>query len=150
MILTAAMPLTPAQFRELCPFLDHYSSSRIRVEIGLRTASQLLDMCADSHGIVETRFVDEMEFRRYSKDHWKVSSRFRRRAGEQNCNVLLRHATNRDQLYVLGNNYPLGSGDCLGITIPLTDNWPGTPEPTREHWFETLNGMFWVFDAERQ
>ncbi len=50
--------------------------------------------------------------------------------------------------YFLGSNFPLGDGSCLGTTIPLTDNQPGDPPPSREDWFRILNSMFWVFDEQ--
>ena len=57
----------------------------------------------------------------------------------------MRDAQDVTRIHVLGNNFPLGDGSCLGTTIQLTDNRPGDAAPIRERWFGTLNDMFWVF-----
>jgi hypothetical protein len=141
--------MVPADFKKRYPVLEHYSPLELRLDLGLLTAAQLLDLNADKQGMVWARFASERDYRSYPKDHWKTHARFKRRAGEDGCNLLVRDATDSSRFYVLGNNYPLGTGKCLGSTIPLTDNWPGHSPPTSQGWFRILNGMFWVFDATR-
>jgi hypothetical protein len=140
--------MTPVEFRRLCPALEHYAPSGfLRVEYGLLTAAQLLDLNSDHHGMVSARFCHQSEFESFDRDYWKTHSRFRRRAGEDGCNVIVRHPSDPSRRFFLGNNYPLGEGTCIGTSLPLTDNRPEEPQPTREDWFRTLNNMFWVFDA---
>jgi len=140
--------MTPTAFRRLCPALEHYSPAKaFNPELGLRTASQILDMSADSQGVVWAKFLHDNEYQPYSRDHWKAHSRFKRRAGEVGCNLIVKDASVEDRSYILGNNFPLGDGSCLGTTIRLNHNRPGDREITREDWFRILNGMFWVFDA---
>jgi hypothetical protein len=117
----------------------------LRLDLGLLTAAQVLDLNADEHGFVWTRFLDEPIYQKYQKEYWKERSRFKRRAGELGSNVLVRDRTDAGASFFLGNNHPLGSGDCIGTTLPLTDNRPGTRPTTREEWFRTLNSLFWVF-----
>src|SRR5687768_14931666 len=102
------MALTAADFRKICPVLEHYSPSGLHLELGLMTAYQVLDVCADVSGTVLTRFIDEEEFRPYPKDYWATRSRFKRGAGERGSNLFVRDAVDITRQYVLGNNYPLG------------------------------------------
>jgi hypothetical protein len=140
--------VTLAEFRHLCPVLVHYApQGHLRPERGLLTAAQILDQSADATGHVWAKFYNDAKYQSYEPDHWKTHSRFRRGAGEAGSNLLVRDAVEPTRVHVLGNNYPLGEGTCLGKTIQLTDNRPGDPEPTRQDWFRTLNDMFWVFDA---
>lgn len=142
------MPWSPSEFRRLCPILVHYAPhGQLRLERGLLTASQVLDRNVDAHGRVWAKFIGDEECQSYDVDHWKTRSRFRRGAGEVGSNLMVRDASDSTEFYVLGNNFPLGDGRCLGVTLPLTDNRPGDPTPTRADWFRTLNSMFWVFDA---
>jgi len=124
----------------------------LRLELGLLTAAQVLDLNADDDGFVWTKFLDETIYQKYPKDYWKERSRFKRRAGELGSNLLVRNRRDAGASFFLGNNYPLGSGDCIGTTLPLTDNRPGLRPPTRQEWFRTLNSLFWVFahDAVNQ
>jgi hypothetical protein len=132
------------EFRRYCPYLVHYAP-QIDLTVGLLTAAQVLDRNVDEQGNVWARFRNETEFRPYPVDHWKSHSRFLRRAGEAGCCLIVRDALDFTLSYVLGNNFPLGDGRCLGTTIQLTDNLPGDLAPSREQWFRILNDMFWVF-----
>jgi hypothetical protein len=100
-------------------------------------------------GNVWARFRNETAFRWYHVDYWKTHSRFLRRAGEGACCLIVRDRQDLTRSHVLGNNFPLGDGRCLGTTIQLTDNLPHTAAPTREQWFRILNDMFWVFPENR-
>ncbi len=139
--------MTPGEFRSRCPTLVHFSP-QVRLDLGLLTASQVLDRNADERGSVWARFPGELEYRAFPTDHWKSHSRFRRRAGEAGSNLLVRDATDATRCFVLGSNFPLGDGTCIGTTLPLTDNRPGDPPPLREDWFRLLNRMFWVFPED--
>jgi hypothetical protein len=142
-----APSLTPAIFRGLCPVLEHYSlSASFRLDAGLLTSAQVLEANADAQGIVWTKFRNDDDYRPHAKDYWKTHSRFKRHAGENGCNILVRDVADHRRSFFLSSNYPLGPGMCLGTTIPLTDNRPGDPHPSREDWFSVLNSMFWVFD----
>jgi hypothetical protein len=142
------MPLTPDGLRRACPTLVHYAPRGVlRLEEGLLTAAQVLERNADDTGTVWAKFLDDPEYQPFDVEHWKTHSRFRRRAGERGCNLLVRAGNDPTRSFFLGNNYPLGDGTCIGTTLPLTENRPGDPAPTREDWFRTLNSMFWVFDA---
>ena len=143
------MPISPASFRLQCRQLVHFAPSGfLRLDLGLLTASHVLDLNADpASGRVRARFRNEACFSLHDKERWKSHSRFLRGAGEVGCNLIVQDARDPSQSFCLGNNYPLGSGQCLGTTIPLTENRPGDPRPTREDWFRVLNGMFWVFDS---
>lgn len=136
--------MTPEAFRSACPYLVHFTP-QIDLSLGLLSAAQVLDMNSDTSGTVHARFRCEMDFRPYGVDYWKSHSRFVRNAGEAGCCLLVRDVHVPTQSFVLGNNYPLGDGRCLGTTIPLTDNRPGDSAPSREQWFRILNQMFWVF-----
>ncbi|MFL5329223.1 MAG: hypothetical protein ACJ8C4_09925 [Gemmataceae bacterium] len=136
-----------AEFRKRCPYLVHYAP-QINLTFGLLTAAQILDRNADEHGFVLARFRHETEFQSYPVDYWKTHSRFVRRAGEAGCCLIVQDAQDATRIYVLGNNFPLGDGQCLGTTIPLSDNRPGDAALTREEWFRILNDMFWVFPED--
>lgn len=140
--------MTPAQFRRRFPALLHFTRE-IDVRLGLLTASQILDKCADKRGVVSARFYAEQEFRECHKDHWKETSRFLRDAGEHGSRLLVRDSANPSVTHTLGNNYPLGDGTCLGTTIPFTDNRPGDAPPTPQQWLRLLNEMFWVFPSTK-
>lgn len=144
------MTYSPSQFRQTFPTLVHYAPfGVIDLSKGLLTAAQLLDANVDNDGHVWAKFPLQAIFQRWHADHWKSTSRFVRKAGETGCNLVLRDKDDATKTYVLGNNFPLGDGSCLGCKIPLTDNRPGDPAPTAADWFRTLNSMFWVFDARR-
>jgi len=136
-----------AEFRSWCPYLVHYAP-QIDLTLGLLTAAQVLDRNADEQGNVWARFRSENTFRRYPVHHWKTRSRFLRRAGEAGCCLIVRDAHDFTRIHILGNNFPLGDGSCLGTTIQLTDNRQGDTPPTREQWFRILNDMFWVFPED--
>jgi len=136
-----------AEFRQYCPWLNHFTP-QLNLADGLLTAAQVLDRNRNEHGNVWARFRSETEFASYPVNYWKTNSRFLRRAGESGCCLFIRDSRDSTRTHVLGNNYPLGDGSCLGTTIPLTDNRPGDPTPSREEWFATLNSMFWVFPED--
>jgi hypothetical protein len=141
--------MTADEFRQRYPVLAHYSPSlELAVDDGLLTAAQILDRCADTSGNVWARFKAENEFSQYPVGHWKVRSRFRRRAGEVGSNLIVQDSQDHSLTFILGNNYPLGDGSCLGSTIALTDNRDPNTVLTREDWFSLLNSMFWVFSAD--
>lgn len=141
------MTFTTEQFRRAFPVLVHYSPEEPRLDSGLMTASQVLDLCDDGSGHVQARFRCQSEFSRWPVDHWKCNSRFVRGGLEVGSALVVRHPGGHT--YTLGNNFPLGNGGCIGTTLPLTDNRPGDDPPSREDWFRLLNDMFWVFDPAR-
>ncbi len=136
--------MTLEEFCNRCPFLVHYAP-QFDLVAGLLTAAQVLDRNADEQGNVWARFRSETTFQSYSIEYWKANSRFHRKAGESGCCLVVRDVRDFSRMHILGNNYPLGDGTCLGTTIPLSDNRPGDTTPTREQWFRILNDMFWVF-----
>lgn len=138
--------MTVREFRRRHPLLVHFGS-QLRLELGLLSAAQVLDRNADSRGQVWARFRGQPAYHQYPVDHWKSHSRFLRGAGEAGSSMHVRDAVDPNQSYFLGSNYPLGSGECIGTTLPLSDNRAGDPPPAREDWFRTLNSMFWVFAA---
>lgn len=119
-----------AEFRRHCPYLVHYAP-QIDLSRGLLTAAQVLDNNADEQRNVWARFRNERTFRSYSADHWKAHSRFLRRAGEAGSCLIVRDARDFTLTHMLGNNFPLGDGSCLGTTIALSDNRPGDAAPSR-------------------
>jgi hypothetical protein len=140
--------MTVDDFRRHCDWLVHFAPTGFFcLDYGLLTAAQLLDTNANQNGQVFMRFAAEPNFSPYDKEHWKCRPRFKRKAGELGSNMFLRDKTDPAKSYFLGNNYPLGDGSCIGTTLPLTNNLPGTKEPSREDWFRILNSMFWVFDS---
>ncbi len=142
--------LAPSEFRRLIPELVHYApAGLLRLDAGLLTASQVLDRSTDEDGHVWARFPSDLAFRPYDVDHWKSHARFKRGAGEAGSNLIVRDAEDRARVFVLGNNFPLGNGMCIGTTIPLTDNRPGDDLLDRAGWFLLLNGMVWFFDPRR-
>lgn len=138
--------MTPERFRECCPRLVHYSPRKPDLDLGLLTAAQVLDLCADSAGSVSARFAGETDFRAFPKNHWKETSRFLKGGDEVGSSLIVKHHKTGVE-YQLGNNWPLKNGSCLGTTVALSDNRPGDPAPTKAQWFSTLNRMFWMFDA---
>lgn len=134
-------------FRSRCPYLIHFAP-QVDLALGLLTAAQVLDMNADERGTVWARFRNEREFKQYPVDHWKSHSRFLRGAGEAGCCLVVRDSRDFTRSHILGNNFPLGDGSCLGTTIKLTDNRPGDSAPSCEQWFRILNDMFWVFPED--
>ena len=136
--------MTIDEFREYCPSLVHFAP-QIDLARGLLTAAQVLDLNQDEKGQVWARFRYETAFRPYPVDHWKSRSRFLRGAGEAGSCLVVRDAGDHSRSHILGNNYPLGTGRCIGTTLKLTDNRDGDQPLSREDWFRTLNNMFWVF-----
>jgi hypothetical protein len=130
--------------------IEHYSlSGSFRLEHGLLTAAQVLDLNADAQGVVWAKFFREDNYQPYDKEHWKTHSRFKRGAGEEGCNMLVRGIADPTRNFFLGNNFPLGDGTSLGTKLPLSDNRFGDAQPTGEDWFQILNRMFRVFLADK-
>lgn len=126
--------------------LVHFApAAYLRIEKGLLSAGQVLDLNADANNRVRTRFQDEAEYTEYDVGHWKSHPRYRKGGGEAQSNLYVQDRESPERSYFLGNNHALGGDDNLGIAIPLTDNRYGDPKMTGPEWLRQLNRMFWVF-----
>ena len=142
--------LTVAEFVNLSPRLVHFAPrGLLRLEDGLLTARQIVELNASRGHKVWARYVAEPEWRQVDARSLVERSRFLRGAGDVGSNVLVRALADENRVFFLGNNSPLGDGSCVGTTVALTDNRTGDSSPSREGWFKTLNSMFWFFDARR-